>query len=37
MGPPPDVTGISPKDGPPGTRITIRGKYLGKEPNDIIG
>lgn len=37
MGPPPIVTGISPKDGPPGTRVTIRGEYLGKEPNDIIG
>lgn len=37
MGPPPSVTGISPKEGPPGTRVTIRGEYLGREPNDVIG
>ena len=37
MGPPPIVTGISPKEGPPGTRVTIRGEYLGREQNDLIG
>uniref|UniRef100_A0A1B6DWI3 Exocyst complex component 2 n=1 Tax=Clastoptera arizonana TaxID=38151 RepID=A0A1B6DWI3_9HEMI len=35
MGPPPVVTGISPKEGPPGTRVTIRGEFLGKNPSDI--
>ncbi len=34
---PPTVTGISPKEGPPGTRVTIRGENLGREPNDLIG
>lgn len=33
----PIVTGISPKEGPPGTRVTIRGENLGKSPNDLIG
>lgn len=37
MGPLPIVTGISPKEGPPGTRVIIRGEYLGKEPNDVTG
>lgn len=37
MGPPPVVTGLSPKEGPPGTRVTIRGEFLGKQPNDLIG
>uniref|UniRef100_A0A8D8SKL0 Exocyst complex component 2 n=1 Tax=Cacopsylla melanoneura TaxID=428564 RepID=A0A8D8SKL0_9HEMI len=36
MAPPPVVTGISPKEGPPGTRVTIRGEYLGSKPNDLI-
>ncbi|KAF0762072.1 exocyst complex component 2 [Aphis craccivora] len=31
----PVVTGISPKEGPPGTRVTIRGEYLGINPNDL--
>lgn len=31
----PVVTGISPKEGPPGTRVTIRGEHLGINPNDI--
>lgn len=35
--PPPQVTGISPKEGPPGTRVTIRGEDLGVEPRDLIG
>ena len=26
---PPKVTGLSPKEGPPGTKITIRGENLG--------
>lgn len=34
---PPLVTGVSPKEGPPGTRITIRGENLGKDPKDLIG
>lgn len=34
---PPLVTGVSPKEGPPGTRITIRGENLGKDSKDLIG
>ncbi|KAM3958266.1 exocyst complex component secretory 5 [Aphomia sociella] len=37
MGPPPVVTGISPKEGPPGTRVTIRGEFLGTSAIDLIG
>lgn len=37
MGPPPVVTGLSPKEGPPGTRVTIRGEFLGLKANDLIG
>ncbi|XP_011496925.1 PREDICTED: exocyst complex component 2 [Ceratosolen solmsi marchali] len=37
MVPPPVVTGISPKEGPPGTRITIRGEFLGIKAQDLIG
>ncbi|XP_068629047.1 exocyst complex component 2 [Battus philenor] len=37
MGPPPVVTGISPKEGPPGTRVTIRGEFLGISATDLIG
>lgn len=37
MGLPPIVTGVSPKEGPPGTRVTIRGENLGFGPEDIIG
>ncbi|XP_045510493.1 exocyst complex component 2 [Colias croceus] len=37
MGPPPVVTGISPKEGPPGTRVTIRGEFLGTSVTDLIG
>ncbi|XP_064599052.1 exocyst complex component 2-like [Liolophura sinensis] len=33
----PLVTGLSPKEGPPGTRITIRGENLGTDPKDLIG
>ncbi len=33
----PEVSGISPKDGPPGTKITIRGENLGESKDDIIG
>ncbi|KAK0062725.1 exocyst complex component 2 [Biomphalaria pfeifferi] len=33
----PLVTGVSPKEGPPGTRITIRGENLGNDPRDLIG
>jgi hypothetical protein len=37
MGLPPIVTGVSPKEGPPGTRVTIRGENFGSGPDDIIG
>ncbi|KOB70305.1 Exocyst complex component 2 [Operophtera brumata] len=37
MGPPPVVTGISPKEGPPGTRVTIRGEFLGTSAVDLVG
>ena len=33
----PQVTGISPKEGPPGTQIIIRGENLGISANDVIG
>lgn len=33
----PVVTGLSPKEGPPGTKITIRGEYLGNRAEDLIG
>ncbi|KAL1122800.1 hypothetical protein AAG570_003126 [Ranatra chinensis] len=33
----PVVTGISPKEGPPGTKVTIRGENLGNKPTDLIG
>ncbi|KAK7114741.1 exocyst complex component 2-like [Littorina saxatilis] len=33
----PLVTGVSPKEGPPGTRITIRGENLGLDVRDLIG
>ena len=32
----PLVTGISPKDGFPGTKVIIRGENLGKDENDLI-
>lgn len=37
MGPPPVVTGISPKEGPPGTRVIVRGEFLGNKAQDLIG
>lgn len=37
MAPPPVVTGLSPIEGPPGTRITIRGENFGNKPSDLIG
>lgn len=33
----PVVTGLSPKEGIPGTQITIRGENLGVNQNDLIG
>ncbi|XP_058058990.1 exocyst complex component 2 [Anopheles bellator] len=33
----PVVTGISPKEGPPGTRVTIRGEFLGNKSTDLVG
>jgi len=35
--PSPQVTGISPKEGPPGTRVTIRGEHLGVDACDLTG
>ncbi|KAM9308773.1 exocyst complex component 2 [Gastrophryne carolinensis] len=34
---PPLVTGISPKEGTPWTKVTIRGENLGTGPSDLIG
>ncbi|XP_051951982.1 exocyst complex component 2-like [Xyrauchen texanus] len=34
---PPLVTGISPNEGTPWTKVTIRGENLGTGPNDLIG
>ncbi len=33
----PEVSGISPNEGPPGTKITIRGENLGENKDDVIG
>jgi len=33
----PIVTGVSPREGPPGTKITIRGENLGSSPQDLHG
>ncbi|KAF1744993.1 hypothetical protein MXB_5512 [Myxobolus squamalis] len=32
----PDVTGISPSEGPPGTKITVRGHNFGIDLNDLV-
>ena len=32
----PQVTGISPNKGPPGTKFTIRGENLGLNKDDVI-
>ena len=37
MGPPPTVTGISPKEATAGMKITIRGENLGVSPEDLLG
>lgn len=37
MAPQPIVTGLSPKEGPPGQLVTIRGEFLGTKPSDLIG
>lgn len=37
MGPKPVVTGLSPKEGPPGTKVTIRGEFLGSRAEDLVG
>lgn len=37
MAPAPVVTGLSPKEGPPGTKVTIRGEFLGTRANDLMG
>ena len=36
MGPPPNVTGISPKEASAGTKVTIRGENLGTSPQDLV-
>ena len=36
-GKPPVVTGISPKEGKPGTKVVIRGEHFGFRQNDLIG
>ena len=33
----PVVSGVSPNEGPPGTKLTIRGENLGDSKKDIIG
>lgn len=33
----PVVSGVSPNEGPPGTRLTIRGENLGDSLKDIMG
>ena len=33
----PVVTGISPAEGPPGTKVKIRGENLGKNADDLLG
>ncbi|KAF8366973.1 sec-5 [Pristionchus pacificus] len=35
-GGPPEITGLSPSEGVPGTLITIRGKNLGIDQNDVV-
>lgn len=35
-GPSPKVTGLSPKEGPPGTKLTIRGESLGTSFDDLL-
>nr|XP_002127048.1 exocyst complex component 2 [Ciona intestinalis] len=37
VGPAPVVTGISPKDGTPFTKVTIRGENLGTSQSDVLG
>lgn len=34
--PKPLVTGISPKEGFPGTKVTIRGEFLGRDEEDLV-
>lgn len=36
-GEPPKVTGLSPIEGPPGTKVTIRGENLGLSQSDVVG
>jgi len=31
------VSGVSPREGPPGTKVTIRGENLGTGPQDLVG
>ena len=32
----PKVTGLSPREGQPGTRVTLRGERLGRSQQDIV-
>ena len=32
----PKVTGLSPREGQPGTRVTLRGERLGRSQHDIV-
>ena len=34
-GPPPSVTGISPRTGLPGTKLTVRGENFGHDDKDV--
>jgi exocyst complex component 2 len=36
VGAAPKVTGLSPKEGPPGTKIIIRGENFGNSANDLL-
>lgn len=35
--PRPNVSGVSPKEGPPKTKVTLRGENLGHGPEDLLG
>ena len=37
MAEPPTVSGVSPREGFPGTKVTIRGENLGNSKGDVIG
>ena len=37
MSDPPTVTGLSPIEGVPGTKVTVRGENLGRNLQDLLG